>query len=98
MNYKNASPGQHEDNKTDSEIRKYFLKDAHTQLFVRFSFKLFIIVDVDKIDFMMTINLEVCIAKLKNKDMLSNANFVTFSEILSYLSKRDFNFKQHMMR
>ena len=50
VNRKNPNPGQHEDNKTDSEIRKYFLKDAHIQLFVRFSFKLFIIVDVDKIN------------------------------------------------
>jgi len=79
VNGKNPSPGQQKDNKTNSEIRKYFLKYAHSQLYMRISFKLFLIINVDKITPRITVNLEPCSAKLKNKGMLSIRCFCFFS-------------------
>ena len=42
---------------------------------------------------MINLNLEVYSAKLKNKNMLSKCLFCIVSEILIYLSPRDFEFK-----
>jgi len=69
------------------------VKSTHYQQYMRFSFKLFLIVNVDKITLQMTVNLEPWSAKLKKKDMLSICGFCFLAEPLNYWACADFDFQ-----